>query len=300
MPFIRSFVLTPFAIMSLAVICLTTQAFALTKLDEDLIYHSNFGTAEKIQSLLAAGANPNATGEDKWPAVSLATMRGDAEGEKIVHLLVAAGGDLNLRDANGETPLMNAISINSATLVKYMIEHGADFHAISTNGRNVKTFADHYGNKEVSALVSEAIRIERQRIEEGLSPKRLHRMMDDLIYYSCALHYIAYNKVQNIYPAAKLKIVDPQLSQVTAKLSNAEVELEHNFLVEKRTLESINQQVRQHIIDDLEALISTRNRIKLGVGTDADLDKRCKKILDYWRSSYQDYEDQGIMKDTSY
>lgn len=300
MQFIRSFVLKPFTVAFLAVFCLTAPAFGLTKLDEDLIYHANFGEAEKIKSLLEAGANPDAIGEDGWPAISLATMRSDKEGEKIVHLLVEAGANLNVRDANGETPLMNAISINSPALVKYMIERGADFHAISTSGRNVQAFSQHYANEDVSALIEEAIRLENQRIAEGRAPKRMYRIMDDFIYYNCAAQYIAYNKAQKMYPETDMERINQLFSQVMSKVGNAEVELEYNFFVKKIRLKRIQEQTQQSIYDELEALISKRNRIKHGVGTDTDLDKRCKKILVQWRDAYPEYENQGAMKDSGY
>jgi hypothetical protein len=297
MQFIRFFVLKPLAVFGAAVLLFSTQAFALSKLDEDLLYQSNFGKAEKVRALLQQGANPNATDQDKWPAISLATMRGDDEGEKIVQLLVSAGADLNVRDANDETPLMNAISVNNAALVKYMIERGADFHATNPSGRTVQAFAKHYANDNVAELVDEAIRLENQRIIEGRSRKRMYRMMDDYIYYNCAISYISYNKALEMYPKEDNEKIERLFTDISAKINNAQVELEHNFWVRGASLRSMGQQVQDDIIQELESLISRRNRIKLGVGTDTDLDKRCKNALEGWRISYSELENKGVMKD---
>lgn len=277
-----------------AVAALASQAMALSKADEDLIYNANFGTAAKVAESLKGGANPNAAGEDKWPAISLATMRGDEEGARVVRQLVAAGADLNVRDANGETPLMNAIATNNAPLVKYMIEHGADFRAISPKGQTIKAFAEHYGDPTVAALVAEAIRLDDKRIAEGRSPRRFYRMMDDYIYYNCALQYIEYNQTTGLYlnksdQEAALRLRE----KVVAKVNNAQVELQHNFLMDWRKLESIIRNVQTMIVQDLDYLATNRHRRKMGVGTEADLDTRCKKLLEQWRPSYAQYESEG-------
>lgn len=280
-----------FLAMSCSAAILTTQAFALEKAEEDLIYNSNFGSAATVAEALKAGANPNAVGEDKWPAISLATMRGDEESTKIVQQLVEAGADLNVRDANGETPLMNAIATNNAPLVKYMIEQGADFRAISPKGQTIKAFAEHYGDPTVAALVAEAIRLDDKRIAEGRSPRRFYRMMDDYIYYNCALQYINYNQVTQLYldkgdldAALKLR------EKVGAKIGNAQVELQHNFLMDGRKLEAIVRSVQKMIVEDLDYLATNRHRRKMGVGKQSDLDARCKKLLERWRPSYEQYE----------
>lgn len=282
----------------LATLCgvaiLATQALALGKADEDLIYNANFGTAEKVTALLAAGANPDAVGEDKWPAISLATMRGDEEGAKIVRLLVEAGADLNVRDANGESPLMNAIATNNAPLVKYMIEHGADFRAISPKGQTIKAFAEHYGDPTVAALVDEAIRLDDKRIAEGRSPRRFYRIMDDYIYYTCAFQYLSYNQITGLHLKKEEQDAAQRLREkVAARINNAQVELQHNFLMDGKKLEAIIQGVQTMIVQELDYLATNRHRRKLGVGTQTDLDARCKKVLEKWRPSYELYESKN-------
>lgn len=280
-----------FLAVSCSAVMLANPALALEKVDEDLIYNANFGSTAKVAEALKAGANPNAVGEDKWPAISLAAMRGDEEGAKIVRQLVEAGADLNVRDANGETPLMNAIATNNAPLVKYMIEHGADFRAISPKGQTIKAFAEHYGDPTVAALVAEAIRLDDKRIAEGRSPRRFYRMMDDYIYYNCALQYINYNQVTQLHLDKSDQDAAQRLREkVAAKVMNAQVELQHSFLMDGKKLETIMRTVQTMIVQDLDYLATNRHRRKMGVGTESDLDARCKKILEQWRPSYEEYE----------
>lgn len=297
MPFFRRLILKSL-IVSMLVSLTAAQAFAtLSKRDEDLIYQSNFGDAKVVKELLEKGANPNAVSEDDWPAISLAAMRADAQAEEIVRILVNAGADLNVRDANGETPLMNAITTNNPKLVKYMIEHGADFRAVNTNGRSVESFAEHYGNEKVAFLVKEAIRLEQKRIREGMSRRRMYRLLDEFIYYNCAIQYITYNLATGLYPNTREEEMNRLLAKVTAKVHNAEVELLHNFRMRQMDMNSIATDSQKIVFDELEFLLTNRNRIKYGVGKDTDLDKRCKDVLELWRKSYQQYEDEGRMSD---
>lgn len=284
--------LKPLAVI-LMLIGLALPAHALSRLDENLIYHTNFGEPAKIAELLRQGANPNAVSPEDWPAISLAAMRADDKGFTIVKMLVEAGADLNVRDANDETPLMNAISINNVDMVKYMIERGADFRATNKSGRSVLGFAQHYGNEKVAFLVGEAIRIDDERIREGRSRRRMYRILDDYIYYTCAYHYISYNKATGLYRDDEKEKIDRLHSQVLAKVSNAQVELEYNFRMSPRDSKFISENVSETIFRQLEELISNRNRLRLGIGKDTDLDSRCKKILESWQGSYNQYEEDG-------
>lgn len=273
---------------------LTLHAFqasaALSKQDELLVYHANFGTAAEVRRQLDAGANPDAVSEDNWPAISLAAMRNDEEGIKILRMLVDAGANLNVRDANGETPLMNAITNNNAAMVKYMIEQGANFRATSKSGRDVLSFAQHYATEDVVSLITTAIRLDEERIKEGRSRKHLYRMMDDFVYYNCALQYLSYNMETRLYPQERHAEITARIPRVQARIAEAQMELEHNFEFAPRNLGHIATETQNMIHEELEALISTRNRLKYGVGKDEDLDKRCKKVLDIWRESFAEYE----------
>lgn len=278
--------LKPIAVFGV-VTMLATQAFALSKLDENLIYNANFGEASEVRKFLDAGANPNAVGEDGWPTISLAAMRPDDQGMTIVRMLVDAGVNLNVRDVNGETPLMNAITNNNAPMVKYMIEHGADFRAMSKSGTDVLGFAKHYGGDEVVAIIQEAIRLEEERIREGRSRRHYFRMMDDYVYYNCVLQYLAYNRDTRLYPSTRTEEINRRIEVAQGHIGNAQVELSYNFRLSDHQLKDISQRTQKMIFEELEALISNRNRLKYGVGTDADLDKRCQKILGIWRESFE-------------
>lgn len=285
----RDFFMRMYGMLAVLVVTIVSasSAHALTKLDETMIYNANFGEASEVRKLLDAGANPNAVGEDGWPAISLAAMRPDDEGMKIVRMLVDAGANLNVRDVNDETPLMNAITNNNAPMVRYMIEHGADFHATSPSGNNVLGFAKHYGGDQVVALVEEAIRLEEQRIREGKSRRHYFRMMDDFVYYNCVLQYLAYNRDTRLYPPSQTDEINRRIEMAQGRVGNAHVELAHNFRMSQHNLKDVSTRTQNMIFEELEGLISNRYRKERGVGTDEDLDRRCQRILGQWRQSFE-------------
>lgn len=269
-----------------------SPAFAAPTKDENLVYSANFEDASAVRKWLNEGANPDAIGAEGWPAISLAATRTDEEGMKIVRMLIDAGANVNVRDPNEETPLMNAIVSNNPAMVKYLIEHGADFRAMSKSGRSVKEFAEHYSDENVVFYITEAIRLEEERIREGRSRKQLYKMLDDYVYYHCALQYLSYNKVAGIYPKAKHEEIERKTTKVKGRIGNAQAELQYNFRMSAGSLKDIASRTQSMMFNELEGLISNRNRLKLGVGTDKDLDKRCQKVLGMWQESFARYEQE--------
>lgn len=269
------------------------SAMALSKQDSNLIYQANFGSSAKVAALLKAGANPNATGDDKWPALSLAVLRSDDESLPIIKLLVEGGADINIRDANGETPLMNAITVNNAEMVRYMLENGSDFNATSAGGRNVLSFAMHYGNDEISGMVKEAMSAEQARIREGSSASYMYRILDEYVYNHCAVQYIAYNNATGLYTAEQAAHVNTMKEDMYNKLGSVQIELQHNFRLDEKDFTYIATNVQKMIFQQLEALISNRNRLSHNVGKDADMKKRCDAVVAAYRGNYAEYEQKA-------
>ena len=54
---------------------------------------------------------------------------------EVVRMLLAAGADINQRDANEITPLIMAIINNHADVARFLIEQGADIQAVDWYGR---------------------------------------------------------------------------------------------------------------------------------------------------------------------
>jgi ankyrin repeat protein len=88
------------------------------------------GSAEVIDLLLKAGADPNTTMTGGETAMMTAARAGKADALK---LLAGHGADVNARDARGQTALMWAASRNNAAAVRLLKEVGADISVRTNN-----------------------------------------------------------------------------------------------------------------------------------------------------------------------
>jgi uncharacterized protein len=89
------------------------------------------GDSAQVRSLIAAGANPNELNEAGEGALHLAALNGHLD---VVNILLEAGADANLRDANEWTPIFKAaynheLDRGFAPVVKALIDHGGDVNA---------------------------------------------------------------------------------------------------------------------------------------------------------------------------
>lgn len=89
------------------------------------------GHAETARLLLAAGASPNAVGEDGKVALQIALAAGNTV---ILKHLLAAKADPNLADANGTLPLFMMVEKGDAAAVQLLLEAGARPNVVVTGG----------------------------------------------------------------------------------------------------------------------------------------------------------------------
>jgi Ankyrin repeats (3 copies)/HEAT repeats len=87
--------------------------------------------AEKVQALLAGGANPNAGNPADAPLVRAMEACSHDGGENDAHVatikaLLAGGADVKRTDDNKNTPLMSAAQYCGAKVVKLLLDAGAD------------------------------------------------------------------------------------------------------------------------------------------------------------------------------
>ena len=108
-----------------------------------------------IQRLLQAGANPNLPGRE-WSSAIACSGENDATGD-IVRVLVAAGANINIQDAQGLTPLHHAVdmaidgtiqrSLDAIdwTVVGVFLDLGADPMIRDARGETVYEMVTAYG-----------------------------------------------------------------------------------------------------------------------------------------------------------
>ena len=136
-----------FSLMLTIITCLLNASCTSRKIksfDPALIASIEAGDAQKLETLLAQGADPNMTDSTGQPAITLVTKAPVALMEfgelrsggsqqvvkyrhhaQVVILLVQYGANVNVKNVEGWTPLMQAKAAEETELVTFLIKAGA-------------------------------------------------------------------------------------------------------------------------------------------------------------------------------
>lgn len=87
---------------------------------------------ELVKFAIRSGADVNVKNEDGCTPLMMAITKGNEHADKIIRLLLAFGADVNKKDNKGETALMKTNS--SEKLIKLLISSGADINAKDNHG----------------------------------------------------------------------------------------------------------------------------------------------------------------------
>lgn len=260
-------------------------ALADPALDGQLIYLASFGRASDVQLILSQKADPNLRNDFGWPALAVAASRRDAEALGIVQLLVEAGADVNAADENKNYPLLNAVKNGSAPIVSYLLSRGADFHIRSKDGTSLREIAVRAGDRESLSFIDQTIKAEEERIRYQKSDANRILLIREYAFANCAYEYLSYYVASKQESDAGLIAAAQEKYRVTQTRMNAILlDLAALFNIQKETVERIAQDARGRIYQELEAMISNRNRRAKGIGKDSDLSGRCGKIADLWKA----------------
>ena len=115
-------------------------------LDAILIQAAESGDTPAVRSLLAAGANINATDERGRTAVMAATH---AEQVETVRALIAAGADINIRDNRLDNPFLYASAEGLFEIVQLTIDAKADTRITNRFGGTALIPAAERGHVEI-------------------------------------------------------------------------------------------------------------------------------------------------------
>ncbi|KAL3073634.1 hypothetical protein niasHT_015211 [Heterodera trifolii] len=109
-----------------------------------LIYVSLEAKADFVRYFLARGASINRTNKRGFSALHTAVVGGSSE---VCALLLEAGADVNQRQPDGTTPLMEASQRNQLNAAKCLVEKGgADLELSSSIGHTALTYAAFSGH----------------------------------------------------------------------------------------------------------------------------------------------------------
>ena len=114
--------------------------------DSHLLLAALEGNVEVVQTLLAHGANVNATDSDGGTALFNAAQEGNVE---VVQTLLAHGANVSATVSDGRTALVIAAQFGSVEVVQTLLAHGANVSATDGHGWTALFVAAEKGNVEV-------------------------------------------------------------------------------------------------------------------------------------------------------
>lgn len=115
---------------------------------------------ETIRLLIEAGANPQQEAKYRDTALhgfALSTSGEDDVDNTVGHLLVTAGGQLEARDNDGDTPLLYAVINNQAQCFRALCRLGARLDVLNKDGCTVLHLAVCFGTWELFTALREAV-----------------------------------------------------------------------------------------------------------------------------------------------
>jgi ankyrin repeat protein len=79
------------------------------------------------------------------------------EGEPgVVEILLEAGAGIDVADEEGITPLMEAVTVRSENLVRFLLAHGADVTLKDALGHNALWMAQKKKNRQIVDMLESA------------------------------------------------------------------------------------------------------------------------------------------------
>ena len=114
----------------------------------DALYHAVLGWQLRIADLLLkAGVNMDAN------ALLLAAVRQGVSEREVYRYLSQHRADMNLRDTNGDTPLLLAIRQGNHKQAKHLVSFGADVTVKDARGKTALAIANSLGLRDIAQLL---------------------------------------------------------------------------------------------------------------------------------------------------
>ncbi len=268
-------------IMFLLLCVAAAPALAATALDKELSYQVRFGQAANVEMLLRKGADANQINEADMPLVAVAASRGGEAGVAILRALVKLGkADINQGNANAQYPILIAARNCDAPVMDFLLNEAfARFDVQDLNGTTPRDVAQQAGCTEVAGMI-EAIDEERANAKKHMrSPERRAQLMRDFLTASCRLNYMNYYYSTKQDPIPK-ETQEATLESLRGEFTVAMNDLVQVFSMDRASLLVLAGDVNKQIFQQLEEMISNRNRRAHGIGMPEDIQKRCGAIVD--------------------
>jgi hypothetical protein len=267
---------------------LSFPAAADTQSDQDLIYRVAFGRAADVELLLQKGANANTVNAAGMPAILVAVMNrrpDDAENYGIVKALMDAGADPNTMGPHGELLIIEAVKKSSPEILSMLIDN--QDVVLSVKDAYGKTLLDNARERKddkVFALVSQGVVAQEQRLKDLQNPSNLTKMLQEYAFLNCANEYLNYymgmDNGANLDATTFQSILEKNENEI--RLSEKNIRKIFAEDMPYNRLRQIGDETKQAISNELDGMQSDKQRVFEGVGSDYDLNKRCKRMASKW------------------
>lgn len=267
-----------YAIMFTICLLYIKVAVASSALDESLIYHAYFGEGKDVERLLKKGANPNARDEHGWPALAIAADRSDKEAYPIAKALVDAGADVNY-GVNGHYPIIGAIHNNNADTVRALLAERVNLAIRDEKGRTIMQLAREASNPLIYYYLSK-IKQEEQQLQKFLrSNTHLRQILLQYTFHNCAFQYWAFYLKSQQDKNINEQSLRQRIKEHARIVSDTGTRGASFFpSIYQNSFGTITTETRDSIFNELNSMISNRNRRSQGVGKVTDMKKRCDRI----------------------
>ncbi len=128
-------------------------------LNEQLVNDALELSASKVKASLKRGADVDYQYEGMTALMGACMVyeHDRKAGREIVQVLLEAGANVNLRNADGATALGWAANVGELQLVTILVENGADVNAADDNGRTALSIAEDRKDEELIAYLHDAL-----------------------------------------------------------------------------------------------------------------------------------------------
>jgi len=261
-------------------------ANAAEDLDDQLVYRAAFGSAADANILLQQGANPNSKNSVDRPAIVIAASRDHPDSAKIVKYLVDNGANFKLADRQGENAFTAAVRWGTIETITYLLQLKPSYKMTNAYGESLYDLAKARRNSKVMAMLDELKVVEDEEWVALTSRKNHQKLMKDFSFKVCAEEYIVFYYSNDRMEDTDMDSYDNKITKVANEIISIGKDLYKYFGLTRNDLGKVEERGRKSISSQLTEMGSSGYRKRAGVGTDADLKRRCGRIsLDIAMSS---------------
>lgn len=174
-----------------------------------LVCAAKYGDLELVETLVKLGADVNSRDLDLSTPLMEAVL---TQKQDIVGYLCKNKADINAQNNLGETPLMVACNGGSIKIINGLIESGADIKLTDNNGKNALSYIPKHLHEDLKKAMNKAL-------EEGSIPKSLPKDKD-----ITTANNVSKDKVESQKPAGFVSNLIKMFNRFNEKSNNNDKE----------------------------------------------------------------------------